>query len=278
MSHLINPADMNTIQLSIENMIALLDDAVVEARYDHTLVVQRPVARVENIGGGGRGHLEIDRNWLAYASQVQTLQAIANELQCHPRSVRHHLLDYELAEPAPPVIQYTEHPDRTRTKEWCLTGPTMSVINNDPQALDALVGRILGVFPNYGIQYLAGAVRSEGYRVSRAHIWESYHRVMGLRPRFMHPPVERRVYSVPSVNSLWHHNGNHSKHQNLLSFPQSEIDNRVDQMEVCGAWIHRRQIPFYNWDAMQYKQPVRNCLVALQRCYRAAWSSKSGTQ
>ena len=86
----------------------------------------------------------------------------------------------------------------------------MSSINNDPQALDAVVGRILEMFPSYGIQYLHGAVRSEGRKVSRERIRESYHRVVGLRPQFMHRPVQRRVYSVPGVNSLWHHDGNHS--------------------------------------------------------------------
>lgn len=205
-----NPGDMNTIRLSIENMISSLDNAVAKAKDDHILAVPRPVAGVVNVGDGGRGRLEIDKNWLAYASQVQTLWAIADELQCHPRTVRRRLLDYGIAEPAPPVIQYVQHPGVARTKEWHPTGPTMSSINNDPQALDAVVGRILEMFPSYGIQYLHGAVRSEGRKVSRERIRESYHRVVGLRPQFMHRPVQRRVYSVPGVNSLWHHDGNHS--------------------------------------------------------------------
>jgi hypothetical protein len=207
---LFNPTDISTVRLSTENMIRALDDAASEAR-DDAAAAPMSVACVVNRGTGGRGRLEIDKNWLAHASQVQTLRAVAEELGCHPRTVRRRLLDYGLANQAPPVIQSVEHPDGTRTKEWHPLGPTMSDINGDPQALDALVGQVLETFPDYGIEYLRGAVRSRGYRVSREHVRDSYHRVVGLRPRFMHRPVERRVYSVPSVNSLWHHDGNHSE-------------------------------------------------------------------
>ncbi|KAM6496392.1 hypothetical protein JOM56_009098, partial [Amanita muscaria] len=161
-------------------------------------------------GHRGRGRLEIDRDWLAYTSQVQLLRAIADELGCHPRTVRRRQLEYGLAKHAPPVIQYVQHQDGTQTKEWHPTGPSMSDLNRDPQALDGVVGEILEGYPDYGIEYLHGAVRSKGHRISREHIRDSYHRVMGIRSRFLHRPVERRVYSVPSVNSLWHHDGYHT--------------------------------------------------------------------
>ncbi|KAM6492397.1 hypothetical protein JOM56_012121 [Amanita muscaria] len=230
--------DAITFRQSTANMIAALEDAAIEAR-DEMVTAPRPLARLTTAGHRGRWRLEIDRNWLAYMSQVQPLRAIADELGCHPRTVRRRQLEYGLAKHAPPVIQYVQHQDGTQTKEWHPTGPSMSDLNRDPQALDGVVGEILEAYPDYGIEYLRGAVRSKGHRISREHIRDSYHRVMGIRSRFLHRnsgldlrsesksrkktsdldwpgpwtvyPVERRVYSVPSVNSLWHHDGYHSK-------------------------------------------------------------------
>ncbi|KAK2459602.1 hypothetical protein APHAL10511_008381, partial [Amanita phalloides] len=163
----INPPDMAMIQTSVENMLSALDEAAAEAQDDNGAALL-PVLQVTSQGMGGRGCIEIDQNWLAYASQVQSLHAIADELGIHLRTVQCRLLDYGLAEQAPPVIQLIEHQDGTQTKQWQPTGPTMSSINSNPDALDVLVGSILQVFPDYGVEYLQGAVHSRviGYRSS----------------------------------------------------------------------------------------------------------------
>lgn len=92
----------------------------------------------------------------------------------------------------------------------------MSALNEDPGQLDAVIQDMLEAFPTYGLAYLTGALKSMGHHVSQANISASYHQVTGVRAQFMHRPVERRVYSVPYVNSLWHHDGNHSEMLALL--------------------------------------------------------------
>ena len=190
-------------------MIESLDNAEDDAR-DDTDGDPIPVSSLSK-EGKGRPRLEIDRNWLLYTIQVQTVADIAKELGCNRCTVRRRILEYGLAVPAPPVIQEVVRDDGVIAREWRPTGPTMSALNEDPDGLDALIREVLEVFPTYGIEYLRGAVRSKGHRVSRDNIRASYHRVAGVRPQFMHHPVERRVYSVPHVNSLWHHDGNHSE-------------------------------------------------------------------
>jgi hypothetical protein len=170
-----------------------------------------PLAKTVRSGQPGRPRIEIDEQWLAYANQGMTTKDIANAIGCAPRTVRRRLLQYGLSEPAPPVIQYVERPDGTYAKEWHPTGPTRSAIRNDPERLDNIVKGILDCFPNYSLAMVKAALMTEGHDVSRDHIRASLIRVRGLQPRFINRPIERRIYSVPEVNSLWHHDGNHSK-------------------------------------------------------------------
>ena len=170
-----------------------------------------PLALTTGCGQPGRPRIQIDKQWLAYANQGMTTKDIAKAVGCAPRTVRRYLILYGLSEPAPPVIQHVERPDGTYAKEWHPTGPTRSAIRNDPERLDGMVKKILDRFPNYSLNFVRAALRTEGHRVSRDHIRTSLIRVRGLQPRFINRPIERRIYSVPEVNSLWHHDGNHSE-------------------------------------------------------------------
>ena len=58
---------------------------------------------------------------------------------------------------------------------------------------------------------LHGYLRAKGYRVPIKRISSSYLRVHGTPAAFGSRQIERRVYSVPGVNSLWHHDGQHGK-------------------------------------------------------------------
>jgi hypothetical protein len=195
---------------SLANMVESLDNAEDDA-WDDTAEDSIPVTMQVSMEGMGHPRLEIDQNWLMYALQVQTVADIAKELGCSRRTVRRQILDYGLALPALAVIQQVVRQDGTLARKWHPRGPTMSALNDDPGRLDAVIQDVLEAFPTYGLTYLTGAIKSMGHRVSRANISASYHRVAGVRAQFMHRPVERRVYSVPYVNSLWHHDGNHSE-------------------------------------------------------------------
>ena len=196
-------------------MLSSLDAAVTRAS-DDLVGDPIPLANKER-WQQGRSRIEIDKTWLAFASQGMTLKDIADKVGCHPRTVRRRLLDHHLAEPAPPVIQNMVCPDGTVVKEWHPTGPTWSQIRDDPARLDELVRQILERYSKYSIGFVKASLRNQGHRVSQDHIRASLIRVRGLQPRFFNRPIERRVYSVPEVNSLWHHDGNHSKKPRLIS-------------------------------------------------------------
>ena len=159
----------------------------------------------------GRPRIVIDKTFLSFASRGMTLIDIGKAVGCSARTVRRRLIDYGLAQPAPPVIQNVVRADGTQAKEWHPTGPTLFDLKDDMDRLDLLVGRIIECFPNYSLVSVRGALRSQGFKVQRDLIRESLIRVRGVQLCFVNRPIERRVYSVPEVNSLWHHDGNHSE-------------------------------------------------------------------
>jgi hypothetical protein len=213
---------------------------------------ETPFCVIQVSGTFGRPRIDIDDTWLEYALRTQGITHIASVLGVGPRTVRRRAVEYGLSEPGPSVIQYEEQADGTQRRVWRPQGPIMSPINDDPGALDSVIEPILESFP-YGIQYIRGALRSEGHCVAVSRIRESFTRIQGLTPRFVHQPIARRTYSVRAVNSLWHHDGDHSK---TLSLYENNVNdsNRADHLEVYLPCFHRWEVPFRHRCTVQYEQ------------------------
>ncbi len=209
-------------------MAAYLNTAIT-ATLDDMVGDAIPLAHQEPRRRPGRPRVIIDKNWLSFASQGITLKDIGEMVQCSARTVRRRLLEYGLAEPAPPVIQNVVQPDGTIAKEWHPTGPTRYDFRGEPGRLDELVKCIIVRYSKYSLEFVRAALRTQGYRVARDNVRASLTRVRGLQPRFVNRPIERRVYSVPEVNSLWHHDGNHSK---CFCFPSFTNTSSQHQSEL----------------------------------------------
>ena len=76
--------------------------------------------------------------------------------------------------------------------------------------LDSVVSTFVNRFPNNGTAMMWGQLRSIGIVVTRSRVQESLLRVsessVTRRQRFA---IQRRVYSVPAPNCLWHIDGLH---------------------------------------------------------------------
>jgi len=57
---------------------------------------------------------------------------------------------------------------------------------------------------------LCSHLQSQGFYVTRQRIIDSFLRDNGATAEFGRQRIERRPYSVPGPNSLWHHDGNHT--------------------------------------------------------------------
>src|SRR6266576_6954096 len=94
------------------------------------------------------------------------------------------MLEYNLAEPAPPILQTIVQPDGMLAREWHPMGPTGFAFRNDPAQLDELVQPIVRHYNNYSLGFVKGALRTQGYHVARDRIQASLIRVRGIQPRF----------------------------------------------------------------------------------------------
>ena len=76
--------------------------------------------------------------------------------------------------------------------------------------LDEKVREIKEYYPNHGSRMLQGQLKSQGTRVQRHRIRESLRRIdpLGCMLRWFNT-VQRRNYSVPHSQWLWHIDGNH---------------------------------------------------------------------
>ena len=107
------------------------------------------------------------------------------------------------------LVQTSVSTVRRRMNEFGLSiRDTYSSINDEQ--LDWLISELQHRYPNCGYRLLRGHLGAMGQRVQEHRIRESLRRVdpVGVMSRWLQS-VQRRRYSVPGPNMLWHIDGNH---------------------------------------------------------------------
>jgi hypothetical protein len=191
-----------TLQQSAVDMQAALERAEHQSADPLTEPPLVVISKQPNGKGTGRHKLEIDPTFLASALKVRGPTGIAKSLQCCAHTVRRRALREGLVQPGAPVHRHVLREDGSIAQVWQSTGPAIAAISNDPEALDFHVADILRTFPQFGREMIWGALAARGFRVPRDRIEASYARVHGLPAMFGERIIDRRVYSVPGVNSL----------------------------------------------------------------------------
>ena len=115
-----------------------------------------------------------------------------------------------LSEPGPPV--YVEQEEEDGSKEWVYSrGSCANLSKATDEELDAILISIYEQFPSFGRWMIDGYLMALGERVPRWRIEQLYLRVIGPPVNeFGNRRIQRRMYSVPGPNALWHHDGQHS--------------------------------------------------------------------
>ncbi|KAF7297059.1 hypothetical protein MIND_00938700 [Mycena indigotica] len=140
---------------------------------------------------GGRPPVIIDEDFLKQAIQLRGPTQIARLLGCSPRTVRRRILEFNLANRAPPVFELYLTPDgSSEVRRNADSGQSSRYSQISTTALDAMLA-------------------SRGMRISRSRLHASLLRVRGAPPAFGQRRIARKKYWVPAVNSLWHHDGQH---------------------------------------------------------------------
>ena len=190
-------------------MIACLDNAVLLSS-DPPDAPPLQTSYTVHTGEPGRPSIQIPPGMLAAALGLRGPSHLTQIFDCSARTIRRRALEYGLAEPGPPVYVEYEHDDGTIVRFYSSSSGATSNISADE--LDEITAQIVDIFPNFGRRMIDGHLKHLGHRVPRSRVQASYSRVHGAPASSFGPRrIQRRVYSVPGPNSLWHHDGQHGK-------------------------------------------------------------------
>ena len=176
------------------------------------------VVRTIHTGNRGRPLIEIDPDFLRWASRLRSTSAIARFLSVSRERVRQELLHLGLAQPLEnPFAASTTDDDADDLLDphapaniahhlISYTGPLSQLTDDE---LDTIIADLKKRFVRAGISMIDGLLRGMSIRVPRTRIRDSLLRIDPVHRVFERITIRRRTYSVPGPNSLWHHDGQH---------------------------------------------------------------------
>jgi hypothetical protein len=206
-ANLMEPVERQTIQTSVHDMLRLLHAAATRS-LDPPDAPPLTTSFLVHTGRPGRPSFYIARDVLAAALQYRGPTHLAPIFNCSSRTIRRIALEYGLVEPGPPVYVDYHHEDGEVYRFYTSSTGASSDLTDDE--LDSLITEIVQRFPNFGRRMIDGHLKHLGHHVPRSRIQAAYLRIHGPpAASFGRTRIQRRVYSVPGPNSLWHHDGQH---------------------------------------------------------------------
>lgn len=222
---LMDAAECLVIQTSVHEMLRLLHEAVNNS-LDPPDAPHLTTSYLVHTGRPGRPSVYIPRDVLAAALQYRGPTHLAPIFSCSSRTVRRIALEYGLVEPGPPV--YVDYIDEAEEVHRFYTSSTGASSDLSDDELDALISDIVERFPNFGRRMIDGHLKHLGHSVPRSRVQAAYLRVHGPpAASFGRTRIQRRVYSVPGPNSLWHHDGQHGVLSHIIFFLMEISDSFI---------------------------------------------------
>jgi hypothetical protein len=210
--HIFPPDEFAILRESIGFMVEELEKACTQSSdpCDQEIVV---VERCVAASGAGRPRIEFDKNFLSRALDLRGVAGVAAAAGVSPRTVRRRAQEAGLKPRGDPVYTEETAVDGSRVRKWNphASQPASTLTDISDDELDRELFALLQLFPRFGRAMISGQLRSKGIRIARSRLRLSYLRVHGTPTPFGDPRIGRKKYSVPGVNSLWHHDGQHGK-------------------------------------------------------------------
>ena len=229
------PAELFILKTSISDMVDALEDACLQSA-DPLHLPPLVVTHCNPQGKHGRLHVQIDETFLEFAIQLRGSSGIASELGCSACTVQCHALEQGLVNPGNPVYIDEHLNDGSVHHIWYSANPSETNISDED--LDQEMLTILRVFPNFGRRIISGDLQSKGIQVVCDWVRASYLQVHGAPAIFGERCITQCIYSVPGVNSLWHHDGQQGSVQSVNSKIMFLTLLRFNLLETSNTCLH----------------------------------------
>lgn len=156
-------------------------------------------------GKPGRPAIEVDAVALQQLLELRGPESAGRLLGCSSRTVRRRALELGLVQPGAPVFTHKTQSDGSVSR---IFHRRESVHGTDEEVRGA-ISAVLETYPDIGREKMLAAVKSCGISTTRRQIEAALLMLRGPSGSRTRKPIQRRVYTVPGSNYLWHHDGQH---------------------------------------------------------------------
>jgi hypothetical protein len=195
---------------NISSLVSILQEAIDAATDMPRVIPSENLVTHQRTGRRGRPRIQFNETFLATALDLRSPADIAPVVGASSRTVRREALRMGLRAAGAPVYVDNTDADGNQVRIFQGRQSVSSAELSDAQ-LDVLIHEALTLFPDFGRAMISGFLKSKGHDVPRRRIKASFERVNGPPAEFGRRRIERRKYQVPGPNSMWHHDGHHSK-------------------------------------------------------------------
>ena len=166
-----------------------------------------PVTIFEQAYSGKRGRpaVKIDPVALQQLLELRGPVNTGKLLGCSTRTVRRRALDLGLAQPGAPVFTRETQPDGSVAKVF----HRRESAHSTDEDVHLAVSAVLEMYPDFGREKMCAAIKAQGVSATRQQVEAALLALRGPSNSRNRKPIQRRTYTVPGSNYLWHHDGQH---------------------------------------------------------------------
>ena len=165
-----------------------------------------PVAVSQQVHTGkhGRPALEVNPIALQQLLELRGVESTGKLLGCSSRTVRQRGLELGLVQPGPPVFMYETQPDGSMLRVF----HRRESVHSTDEDVHVAVSTAL-TYPDIEREKMLAAVKGQGVSATRCQVEAALRMLRGPSESRKRKPIRRQVYTVPGLNYLWHHDGQH---------------------------------------------------------------------
>ena len=183
-------------------------DAVISTQpTDHLTQHHCPIAVSEQIHTGERGRpaVRIDPVALQQLLDLRGPVGAGEFLGCSTRTVRRRALELGLVHAGGPVFTYEHQPDGTVSKVY----HRREEVHSTDEEVHVTIATVLETYPEIGREKVVAALKAEGISTTRRQVAAALLMLRGPSSSRTRKQIQRRTYTVPGANYMWHHDGQH---------------------------------------------------------------------
>ena len=201
-----------------QNCVGMVEaiDAVASTQSADDCIQSSPVTVSQKVHTGQRGRpaIKVDAIALQQLLELRGSRSTGELIGCSSKTVRRRALELGLVQPGAPVVTHEAQPDGSISRVF----HRQESQHDTDEEVYAAVSAALETYPDFGREKMLAAVKSQGVSATRRQVEASLLMLRGPSESRKRRPIQRRTYTVPGSNYLWHHDGQHGLFSHVIAY------------------------------------------------------------